>query len=78
MDTQRILGELRAERDKLSRAIAALEGLVVQGQRVGQRNVELYQRRLQLSGSGDLRRSLSLAQFPNGLAIYDCSHRPSF
>jgi hypothetical protein len=34
MDTDRMLGELRAERDRISSAIAALEGLTSTGRRM--------------------------------------------
>jgi hypothetical protein len=60
MDTNRILAELRAERDRIDRAIAAIEGLSSTGRRmVGHppREAATRRRRGRISAAG--RRKLS-------------------
>ena len=60
MDTNRILAELRAERDRIDRAIAAIEGLNSTGRRIAGRPPKAarkVRRRGRMSAAG--RRKLS-------------------
>jgi hypothetical protein len=58
MDTKRILAELRSERDRLSQAIAAIEGITSEGARRQPRTAAKRVRRGGISAAGRKRLSM--------------------
>ena len=60
MNTERILAELRSERNRLDRAIAAIEGITSDGARRQPRTVAKRRRRGGISAAGRKRLSMLL------------------